>query len=186
MLRWLRRWPPAVWLGVYVGSLFIINGGQGDPPQLAVGIALALAAFGAGIYLAVGRWPGHPVPRGFYWVFGGVAAIYLIAGAVAALYNPLWGTAAVVAGVVPLTAVALLFATMRSKTVEKDGRVQDVAAADENDPYPAIGMNDTPQPEEEPPEDQVDRDAPEPRFTRGTASEQPDSPRPDRHAARRP
>ena len=181
MLRWLRRWPPAVWLAVYVGSLFIINGGHGDPAELIVGFVLCLAALGAAVYLAAGRWTGHPIPRGFYWAFGGIAAMYLISAAVAALYNPVWAAAAIAAGVVPLTAVTLMFAAARSKTVQEGDRVADVAAADENDPFPAVGMNNTPQPEEEAPEDQTEpdrRDAPagEPRFSRGE----------DRPPARRP
>ena len=36
----LRRWPPVLWLLVYVGSIFILNGsnGQWDPLELALGI----------------------------------------------------------------------------------------------------------------------------------------------------
>src|SRR3954467_3135173 len=36
----LRRWPAALWLLVYVGSIFILNGSNGDwdPLQLALGI----------------------------------------------------------------------------------------------------------------------------------------------------
>jgi hypothetical protein len=188
MLRWLRRWPPAAWLAVYVGSLFIINGGRGDPPELVLGIVLCLAALAAGVYLAAGRWEGHPVPRGFYWAFGAVAALYLVSAAVAALYDPMWAAAAIAAGVVPLTAVTLLFAAARSKTVQRDGRMADVSAADENDPFPAVGMNNTPQPEEEAPADQVEperREAPprESRFARGNS--RPARPGPARDKARR-
>ena len=182
MLRWLRRWPPAVWLAVYVASIFILNGGQGGHPvQLVVGGVLCLAGLAAAIHLAVGRWEGHPVPRGFYWAFGGVAAMYLISAAVAALYNPLWAAAAIAAGVVPLTAITLMFAAARAKTVQAGDRVADVSAANADDPFPAIGMNNTPQPEEEAPEDQMqpgrrEAAARESRFARGA----------DRPPARRP
>lgn len=149
MIGWLRRWPVALWLPVYVGSIFILNGGRGDPSELVVGGVFLLVAIVGGAYLAIGRWPGHPRPRAFFWTFGGVAAFYLIAGAVAAHYNVTWGAAALAAGIIPLTGVTLLFAAIRSKTVEAGGRVQDEAAANADDPFPAIGMNNVPQPEEE-------------------------------------
>jgi hypothetical protein len=169
MIGWIRRWPIALWLLVYVASIFVLNGGQGGTAsQVAVGVVLILAALGLGVYLAIGPWRGHPRPRAFFWTFGGVAAFYLIAGAVAAHYNRTWGIAAVAGGLIPLTAVAILFAAVRTKTVDAGDRVKDTAAADEDDPYPSIGMNNVPQPEEEdagaqePP-----RDAPrEPRFAR--------------------
>src|SRR3954467_9523485 len=52
----LRRWPAALWLLVYVGSIFILNGSNGDwdPLQLALGIGLAAIACALAMYLALG------------------------------------------------------------------------------------------------------------------------------------
>jgi hypothetical protein len=166
MIRWLRRWPGALWLPVYVGSIFILNGGQGDAPELAVGAVFLLAAITLGVYLALGPWPGHPRPRAFFWTFGAVAAFYLVAGAVAAHYNVTWGIAALAAGIIPLTAVTLLFAGIRAKTVETESGVADTSAANEDDPFPAIGMNNVPQREEEA-DERPGSDTPRyPRFAR--------------------
>src|SRR3954469_21340934 len=46
----LRRWPPVLWLLVYVGSIFILNGsnGKGNPLERALGIGLALIGVRAG------------------------------------------------------------------------------------------------------------------------------------------
>jgi hypothetical protein len=51
-----RRWPPVLWLLVYVGSIFVLNGANGewDTLQLALGIGLAVLACLLAIYLAVG------------------------------------------------------------------------------------------------------------------------------------
>src|SRR4051812_43481475 len=71
----LRRWPPVVWLLVYVGSIFILNGsnGQWDALELALGIGLAAIACALATYLAIGPWPGRPRPRGTVPLIAGVA-----------------------------------------------------------------------------------------------------------------
>ena len=67
-----------LWLLVYIGSVFILNGANGkwDPLELALGIGLAAIACGLGMYLALGPWPGRPRPRWAALLIGGVAAFY--------------------------------------------------------------------------------------------------------------
>jgi hypothetical protein len=88
-LSLLRRWPPVLWLLVYVGSIFILNGsnGQRDPLELALGIALAAIACVVALYLAIGPWPGRPRPRGTGLLIGGVIASYGICALAAAVFR---------------------------------------------------------------------------------------------------
>jgi hypothetical protein len=141
MIRLLERWPPAAWLAVYIASLLILMGGRGRWELLVIGIALAVTAAAAAVYLALARRPGRPHPRGFYWALGGVLAFYVLCAALAALADPVYALAALAAGVIPFTAVALLLALMRSKTVEQDGRMKDTSAADHEDRVPGFGLN---------------------------------------------
>jgi hypothetical protein len=144
MRRWLQRWPPVLWIGVYVASLLILIGGRGKWTVLAVGGAIALAACGTGVHLAVRRRPDLPRPGWFAWAIGGVALFYVICAAVAtATMGVIYGVAALMAGVIPMTAVALLLATMRTRTAQTaDGGMRDTSAADHEDPFPGIGMDD--------------------------------------------
>ena len=52
----MRRYPAFLWLPVYVGSLFVLNGGNPGWGwvQLTIGGVLILAAAGAATYLALG------------------------------------------------------------------------------------------------------------------------------------
>src|SRR3954451_17481270 len=84
----LRRWPAALWLLVYVGSIFVLNGSNGewDPLQLVLGVGLAAVACALALYLAFGPWPGHERPRGTGLLIGGVLGFYLICALAAAIF----------------------------------------------------------------------------------------------------
>jgi hypothetical protein len=51
-----------------------------------------------------------------------------------------FGVAAVAAGLVPLTALNLLLATLRSKTVQSPAGLRDLSAERHDDPLPGVGM----------------------------------------------
>jgi lysylphosphatidylglycerol synthetase-like protein (DUF2156 family) len=140
-MRVLERWPPAAWLAVAIASLLILMGGRGRWDLLAAGMALALIVAIVAVYLAIGRRPARPRPRWFSWALGGVAAFYVVCAVVASLADPLYAIAALAAGLIPLTAVALLLATLRSKTVEQDGTIKDTSVDDHEDPRPGIGLD---------------------------------------------
>jgi hypothetical protein len=142
MLKWLERWPAALWLPMYVASVFILIGGRGHWVVLGVGIAVALVTCVLAVYLALKRWPNRPRPRLFVWAIGGVVALYVIAGVVGAAVDLSYGIAAVLAVTFPLTAVALLLALMRTKTIEHDGHLIDASAEDDEDAFPGFGMDD--------------------------------------------
>ncbi|MEA2383225.1 MAG: hypothetical protein QOH72_3196 [Solirubrobacteraceae bacterium] len=141
----LRRWPPVLWLLVYVGSIFILNGsnGQWDPLELALGIGLAAIACALAIYLAIGPWPGRPRPRGTRPLIAGVAAFYAICALAAAIFaGPAEAIATLLAGIIPMTGAALWIATARAKT-RPGPRERDPAAADEDDPFAGVGADDS-------------------------------------------
>ena len=141
----LRRYPAFLWIPIYVGSIFILNGGHPEwsSGQLAVGIALIVIGCAGATYLAIGPWPGRPRPKGMEWAFLGVAAFYAICAiAAAAGVGPTAGLAVLLAGTVPLTAVAVWVAHARSKTAGRDEReFQDAEAEDHEDPVPGIGLD---------------------------------------------
>jgi hypothetical protein len=136
----MRRWPPLLWLPVYVASELILLGSHRRWELLVPGIALALIAFGMALRWALRR-DGRPRPRWFVWAVGGVAAYYLASAAAAALVGPGYVVAALLAGVIPMTAAALLLATVRAKTAEEDGRLRDVSG-ERDDAFPGIGLDD--------------------------------------------
>jgi hypothetical protein len=139
----VRVWPPILWLGIFIGSLFILRGTSGDwrPGVAIAGVVLVLATFGLALYLALGRehGPRHP---GFYWAMTGMAVWYLAMAAAASLAGPEYAVAGLLAGVIPLTALALLIATARMKTVEEDGDLKDATVEANDDPLPGIGLDD--------------------------------------------
>ncbi|HEX2104284.1 MAG TPA: hypothetical protein VHF51_11585 [Solirubrobacteraceae bacterium] len=140
----LRRWPPVLWLLVYIGSIFILNGsnGQWDPMQLALGTGLSAVACVLALYLAVGPWPGRPRPGGTGPLIGGVAAFYAICALAAAVFaGPAEAIATLLAGIIPMTGAALWVATARAKT-RAPGRRRDPAAADSEDPFAGVGADD--------------------------------------------
>ncbi|MDX6700882.1 MAG: hypothetical protein QOF26_1108 [Baekduia sp.] len=142
----MRRYPAVLWLLIYVGSLLILNGSHPSwrPWQLAVGIALPVIAAALAIYLAAGPWPGHPSVRGSYWLLTGTAAFYGIAALAALLFLGIDEAIAVLlAGIIPMTAVAIWLAHVRQKTaVAPDGALIDAAAEDHTDPIPGLGIDD--------------------------------------------
>jgi hypothetical protein len=140
----LRRWPPAVWILVFVASELILNGGHPTwhPGELVAGLVLASIAFGLALWLAAGPWRGHPKPRGLYWLIGFTTLCYGLAAVAAGVFaGAAFAVAALAAAIIPLTAVALWIATARAKTVEKDGRLRDVSADDHEDPFPGVGLD---------------------------------------------
>jgi hypothetical protein len=141
----MRRWPPAIWILVYVGSILILNGGHPTwrPVELAIGIGLAVVAFGLAFWSAAGPWPGRPRPKGLYPAVGVTAGFYAVTALAAGLFaGPEFAVATIAAGLIPLTVVTLSIAAARSKTAESGGRYRDLSAADHDDPYPAIGLDD--------------------------------------------
>jgi hypothetical protein len=140
----LRRWPPVLWLLVYVGSIFILNGsnGQWDPLELALGIGLSVIACALAMYLALGPWPGRERPRWSGWLIGGVLAFYGVCALAAAIFaGAAEAIATLLAGIIPMTGAALWVATARSKTPPVRTE-RDPAAADSDDPFPGVGAED--------------------------------------------
>jgi hypothetical protein len=140
--RSLNKWPPAVWLAVYVSSLLVLMGSQRQDLGI-VGLAILLMAFGVAIYLAIRPLPGHPPPKGFAPLMAGLAAFYVISAIAASESGPEYAVAALVAGTVPATAAVLTYATARRKTkLREDGRLGDLSVEDDS-PFPGVGFDDT-------------------------------------------
>src|SRR3954470_21339309 len=142
----LRRWPPVLWLLVYVGSIFILNGSNGewDPLQLVLGIGLAAIACALAMYFALGPWPGHARPEWSGALIGGVIAFYLVCALAAAIFADFAAAiATLLAGIIPMTGAALWVATARAKTRRATGHRRDPAAADSDDPFAGIGADTT-------------------------------------------
>lgn len=138
----MRLWPPLLWLPVYVASELILLGSHHRWYMLAAGGALMLIAFGLSVRLSLGGKQHNPRPRWFYWVIAGVALCYIVVAAVAgAALGPIWALGSLAAGIIPLTAVSLWLATVRSKTVSTPSGLRD-ASGDAADPIPGIGLDD--------------------------------------------
>jgi peptidoglycan/LPS O-acetylase OafA/YrhL len=136
----MRRWPPIVWLLVYVGSVFISMGANGRWDTRILGIALVVVAFGAALNWALGRG-GRPRPRAATLAIVGVAVFYVVAAIAAGiLAGGGYAIAALLAGVIPATAIALAVAGARQKTDERGGTLQD-ASGDSRDRHPGIGFD---------------------------------------------
>src|SRR3954447_8029548 len=140
-MRVLRRWPPLLWIPVYVASLLILMGGRGRWDLLAAGGLIAVGTRRLALHLALRRDQG-PRPSVVVWAVGGVIAFYVVCAIAAAAVEPVWGLVTLAAGVVPLTAVALLVGMLRRGTVEHDGRLVDRTAEDHTDPFPRLGFDD--------------------------------------------
>jgi hypothetical protein len=135
-----------LWLLVYVGSVFILNGSNGrwDPLELALGIGLALVACLLATYLAVGPWPGRARPEGTWPLLGGVVAFYGICALAAAIFaGPAEAIATLLAGIIPMTGAALWIATVRVKTPADAARHRDPAAAGADDEFAGVGADDS-------------------------------------------
>jgi hypothetical protein len=110
---------------------------------LAAGIALAALACAGAMYLALGRWPGRPRPRGIYWMIGGVAAFYVVTATAALVFaGPGPAVATALAAFIPMTAVAIWIAGVRSKTVA-GSPAPDASADDNEDPFPGMAADAT-------------------------------------------
>jgi hypothetical protein len=143
-LRRFGRWPAALWVCVFAGSELILNGAHGnrDAWQVAVGLGLVSAAFVVGVYLAVNRWP-HGRPAVVSWSLGGVALFYVACAVAAGLAGGAgYAVAALLAGLIPGTAVALVLATARRKTQTSPAETRDSSVTDGDDSEPGIGLDD--------------------------------------------
>ena len=123
------RWPPIVWLGVSVGSLLIVRGSVGGvrPGWLVAGGVVLFACFLVSAYLALrpGQGPLRPL---LAWSIAGLFALYVAFAAAAAASGAEYAAAAILAGMVPLTALNLWVATVRRTP--------------EDSPYPSIDLDD--------------------------------------------
>jgi hypothetical protein len=128
----MSRWPPILWLGVSVASVLILAGSVGGirPPLLIAGTALLVADFLVSAYLALrpGQGPMKPI---LTWTIGGLALFYAAVAAGASLAGAEYALAALIAGLVPMTAACLWVATVRRKTAEGD-----------EDAYPGLALDD--------------------------------------------
>jgi hypothetical protein len=97
---------------------------------------LALVVCGVSLYLALKGWPERPRPAIVVWAIAGVVVFYVPIGLAASAAGVEYGLVGVAAGVIPLSAVALLVATMRSRTAESDGRLRDDSGDPDQDPVP--------------------------------------------------
>jgi hypothetical protein len=141
----MRRYPAFLWVPVYIGSLLILNGGHPgwDPVELAVGIGLVIIACALATYLALGRRAEGPPPGGLRWPIGGVAAFYVVTATLAGTFaGPGAGIATLLAGVIPLTAVAIWVAHVRQRTaVPAAGDPLELDEEDHRDPVPGVGLD---------------------------------------------
>ena len=137
----LLRWPPAVYLLVSVGSLFVSLGMQ-RPGLLIVGIALQAIALCIAIYLATERRSGRPRPLPLVLAIAAVAAFYGIVAVVASGVGIGYAIAALLAFLIPGTATALAVSAARTETgTTPEGRHLDLSAEDRG-PVPRLGLDD--------------------------------------------
>jgi hypothetical protein len=117
---------------VSVSSVLILAGSIGGvrKPLLIAGTALLVIDFLIAAYLALrpGQGPMKPI---LAWAIAGLALFYVAVAAGAALAGPEYTLAALIAGLVPMTAACLWVATVRRKTTEGD-----------DDPYPGLALDD--------------------------------------------
>src|SRR3954470_19308805 len=139
---WIRSWPPVLWLLVSLGSLFVVEA-SGRTWLSVTGIVLMVLAFGVAVYLAVSRRQGDARPPLIFWPLAAVVAFYALVALAASLSGWQYGAAAMLAALIPGTAVALLVATVRSRTRAVGDRLVDASTADSADPVPAQGFDDS-------------------------------------------
>jgi hypothetical protein len=77
------------------------------------------------------------------WLIPATVVFYVVCAATALLAGEIYAIAAVGAGLIPLTAVTLITATARAKTVGDDAARRDATSAEHTDPFPGIGVDDT-------------------------------------------
>jgi hypothetical protein len=137
----VRFWPPLLWLLVYVASELILLGSHRRWAMLTAGLALAVLALASALWLALRRDSTHPLPGWFYLAIAGVAACYAVTAIAAGHLGLGWAIGALAAGTIPMTAVALLLASLRRKTVRTEAGARD-ASGDRDDPLPGIGLDE--------------------------------------------
>jgi hypothetical protein len=140
----VSRWPPLIWLLITLGTLMIAVGvgGNWDPGGFIPGVVCVLLGVGLSLYLAYGRMRDRPSARGISWLIPAGAVFYALTAAAAALSGGKYVIAALAVALIPLTATALIVASTRVKTAAGDDGRRDGAAADSEDPFPAMGMDD--------------------------------------------
>ena len=146
MRRLLQQWPPIVFLGMSLASLFILRGASGNwrPALLIAGIVLALITFGLSLYLALRPIPGRERrnPEAL-WPLVALGLWYLALAIAGSLAGPGYAVAGLAAGLIPLSGMALMVAVARRKTaLTADGRRVDISADDSHDPFPGFGIDD--------------------------------------------
>jgi hypothetical protein len=138
----MRRWPPVLWVLVYLASELILLGSDRRWSALAAGMALALIAFAASLWMALGRGVKGPRPAWFRAAVGGVAMWYVLSAIAAATAGVQYAAAAIAAGIIPMTGLSLWLAVVRQKTVAEGGHLHDRSAAASDDPHPGVGIDD--------------------------------------------
>jgi hypothetical protein len=71
-----------------------------------------------------------------------VVVFYVLVALAASTAGVEYGLVGVAAGVIPLSAVALLLATMRSRTAQLGGRLRDDSGDPDENPTHGLGMDD--------------------------------------------
>jgi hypothetical protein len=139
----LRRWPPAVWVMTFVGSLLILMGlGPWSPAALIAGLVLVISAFVIAMITASTNWGGAKRSKEVAWAIGFLAGFYVVSAAVALAAGPKYAVAALLASAIPLTALALIVATVGAKTRQEGDQRVDTTAGAHDDPFPGIGLDD--------------------------------------------
>jgi hypothetical protein len=143
-----------------VASMLILVGSVGGvrEPWLIAGTVLLVAVFLMAAFLALrpGQGPMKPI---LAWTIGGLALFYVAVAGGAALAGAEYAIAALIAGLVPMTAACLWIATVRRSTAEGDDA-----------PFPTLSLDDDTELGATPAHsDAVDEEAgarPTPRFRR--------------------
>jgi hypothetical protein len=142
MAKRALSWPPWVWLVVYVGSLLVLMGSQRWDLMIA-GIALISSAFLLSVHLAQRPGRGQVRSPTYRWAMIGLATFYGGLAIVAlVLLGSAYALAVLLGGLIPATAVSLLFATVHRRTVASERSLEDRSADDDDDPLPGVGMDD--------------------------------------------
>jgi hypothetical protein len=95
------------------------------------------------------------------------AVWYLINAAAGAIAGAKYVIVAIAAGIIPMTAAALVIATARVKTEGEGDRHIDQTPEGDSDPFPGVGMDDETPLGDTPEHSDAERVAkPEPRFQR--------------------
>jgi hypothetical protein len=140
----MKRFPPMIWPLMSLAFLFILMGlSHWHRDEILLGTVGALGVFGIAAYLSTRGHDedGRPRPPRMGLAIAGVAAFYIVCAGAAAIADPTYAVIALLAGLVPASAVLLLIATMRAKTAATSDRPEDLSRADHGDGAPGIGMD---------------------------------------------